>query len=216
MSFLMKELESNTFLKDKYVIKSFQKDEIILNAEDRLDSIIIIKSGKLKTYSLSENGTKHLMRIYEEGGLLGDVEIFTDRLVICFVEAMEDGEMYVIKRNHFLKWMEHDFNVSLYIVRQLAEKLINTGAKMQSAVRYPLKYRVLLYIWKYTNQYKNTYIPKVLIVEELGSNIRSINRILKQLSEEGVIMNLKGEVKVQDLNSILSMISHYDLDLGKN
>lgn len=29
-------------------------------------------------------------------------------------------------------------------------------------------------------------------------------------------MNLKGEVKVQDLNSILSMISHYDLDLGKN
>ena len=87
---------------------------------------------------------------------------------------------------------------------------------MQSAVRYPLKYQVLLYIWKYTNQYKNTYIPKVLIVEELGSNIRSINRILKQLSEEGVIMNLKGEVKVQDLNSILSMISHYDLDLGKN
>ena len=30
------------------------------------------------------------MRIYEEGGLLGDVEIFTDRLVICFVEAMDE------------------------------------------------------------------------------------------------------------------------------
>lgn len=211
MSLLMKELETSSFLRGKYEVKSFRKEEIILNAEDRLDSIIILKSGKLKTYSLSENGAKHLMRIYEAGGLLGDVEVFTDSVVICFVEAMEDGEMYVIKREHFLKWMEHDFNISLYIVRQLAEKLINTGIKMRSAVSYPLKYQVLLYIWKYVSQYKNNCIPKVLIVEELGSNIRSINRILKQLAEEGIIINLIGKIKIEDLNLVLTMMSQYEL-----
>ena len=189
MSLLMKELETSSFLRGKYEVKSFRKEEIILNAEDRLDSIIILKSGKLKTYSLSENGAKHLMRIYEAGGLLGDV----------------------IKREHFLKWMEHDFNISLYIVRQLAEKLINTGIKMRSAVSYPLKYQVLLYIWKYVSQYKNNCIPKVLIVEELGSNIRSINRILKQLAEEGIIINLSGKIKIEDLNLVLTMMSQYEL-----
>ena len=199
MSLLMKELETSSFLRGKYEVKSFRKEEIIL------------KSGKLKTYSLSENGAKHLMRIYEAGGLLGDVEVFTDSVVICFVEAMEDGEMYVIKREHFLKWMEHDFNISLYIVRQLAEKLINTGIKMRSAVSYPLKYQVLLYIWKYVSQYKNNCIPKVLIVEELGSNIRSINRILKQLAEEGIIINLSGKIKIEDLNLVLTMMSQYEL-----
>ena len=199
MSLLMKELETSSFLRGKYEVKSFRKEEIIL------------KSGKLKTYSLSENGAKHLMRIYEAGGLLGDVEVFTDSVVICFVEAMEDGEMYVIKREHFLKWMERDFNISLYIVRQLAEKLINTGIKMRSAVSYPLKYQVLLYIWKYVSQYKNNCIPKVLIVEELGSNIRSINRILKQLSEEGIIINLSGKIKIEDLNLVLTMMSQYEL-----
>ena len=211
MSVLMKELETSSFLRGKYEVKSFRKEEIILNAEDRLDSIIILKSGKFKTYSLSENGAKHLMRIYEAGGLLGDVEVFTDSVVICFVEAMEDGEMYVIKREHFFKWMEHDFNISLYIVRQLAEKLINTGIKMRSAVSYPLKYQVLLYIWKYVSQYKNNCIPKVLIVEELGSNIRSINRILKQLAEEGIIINLSGKIKIEDLNLVLTMMSQYEL-----
>ena len=119
--------------------------------------------------------------------------------------------MYVIKREHFLKWMEHDFNISLYIVRQLAEKLINTGIKMRSAVSYPLKYQVLLYIWKYVSQYKNNCIPKVLIVEELGSNIRSINRILKQLAEEGIIINLSGKIKIEDLNLVLTMMSQYEL-----
>lgn len=215
MSFFVEQLERSSFLKDKFEMRTFQKDEVILNVEDRIDEVFILKSGRLKTYSLSENGTKHLIKIYEAGELLGDVEVFTDSSVICYLEAMDEGEIYVIKREHFLQWMEQDFNVSLYIVRQLAQKLINTGIKMQSAVSYPLKYQVLLYIWKYISQYKSNCIPKLLIVEELGSNIRSINRILKQLAEEGVIINQSGKIQVDDLNLILSMISHYDLEAGK-
>ena len=96
-------------------------------------------------------------------------------------------------------------------MRQLVQKLINTGIKIQSAVSYPLKYQVLLYICKYISQYKSNCIPKLLIVEELGSNIRSINRILRQLVEEGIVVNLSEKIKVDDLNLILSMISNYDL-----
>ncbi|MEE1237092.1 MAG: Crp/Fnr family transcriptional regulator [Turicibacter sp.] len=211
MSFFVEELERSSFLNDKFEMRTFQKGEVILNVEDRIDEVFILKNGRLKTYSLSENGNKHLIKIYENGELLGDVEIFTDSSVICYLEGMDDGEIYVIKREHFLQWMEQDFNVSLYIVRQLAQKLINTGIKMQSAVSYPLKYQVLLYIFKYISQYKNNCIPKLLIVEELGSNIRSINRILKQLAEEGMIVNLNGKIQVDDLNLILAMISDYDL-----
>ena len=211
MSFFVEELERSSFLNDKFEMRTFQKGEVILNVEDRIDEVFILKNGRLKTYSLSENGNKHLIKIYENGELLGDVEIFTDSSVICYLEGMDDGEIYVIKREHFLQWMEQDFNVSLYIVRQLAQKLINTGMKMQSAVSYPLKYQVLLYIFKYISQYKNNCIPKLLIVEELGSNIRSINRILKQLAEEGVIINQSGKIQVDDLNLILAMISDYDL-----
>ncbi|MBQ4164239.1 MAG: Crp/Fnr family transcriptional regulator [Turicibacter sp.] len=215
MSFFVEQLERSSFLKDKFEMRTFQKDEVILNVEDRIDEVFILKSGRLKTYSLSENGTKHLIKIYEAGELLGDVEVFTDSSAICYLEGMDEGEIYVIKREHFLQWMEQDFNVSLYIVRQLAQKLINTGIKMQSAVSYPLKYQVLLYIWKYVSQYKSNCIPKLLIVEELGSNIRSINRILRQLAQEGVIINQSGKIQVDDLNLILSMISHYDLEVGK-
>ena len=96
-------------------------------------------------------------------------------------------------------------------MRPLLQKLINTGMKMQSAVSYPLKYQVLLYICKYISQYKSNCIPKLLIVEELGSNIEGINRILRQLGEESIIVSLSEKIKVDDLNLILSMISNYDL-----
>lgn len=128
---------------------------------------------------------------------------------------MQAGEMYIIKREEFLSWMQRDFNISLYITKQLAQKVYDTGLKMQSSINYPLKYQVLFYIWKHIRQYSSRTIPKLLIVEELGSNIRSINRILKQLSEQDVIVNLNGEIEVPDSNKVLALISHYDHVVGK-
>ncbi len=215
MLFLVNEIEKSDFLNRRYEVRRFEEGKVILNAEEELDSLYIIKRGRLKAYSLSENGSKHLIRIYEEGGLLGDIEMFTKRAVICYVEAIEAGEIYVIKGNDFLNWLQIDFKISLYILEQLAQKLYDTSIQMQSITNYPLKYQVLLYIWQYICQYKGHRIPKTIIVERLGSNIRSINRILKQLDEEGIIHNLNGQIEIEELSKILSMISDYDIELTK-
>ena len=83
MLFLVNEIEKSDFLNRRYEVRRFEEGKVILNAEEELDSLYIIKKGRLKAYSLSENGSKHLIRIYEEGGLLGDIEMFTKRAVIC-------------------------------------------------------------------------------------------------------------------------------------
>ena len=215
MLFLVKKLEESQFLSNKYCVKSFKEGEVILNADEELNSLFVIKEGRLKAYSLSENGLKHLIRIYEPGGLLGDIEIFTKRDVICYVEAIDEGEIYLIKRHDFLEWLKIDFDISLYIMEQLAQKLYDTSIQMQSAIIYPLKYQVLLYIWRYIGQYKSHLIPKAIIVEGLASSTRSINRILKQLAEESIINNLNGQIEVEELSKVLEMISEYDREVLK-
>lgn len=82
------------------------------------------------------------------------------------------------------------------MVEQLTKKLYDISIQMQSVTNYPLKYQVLLYIWQYICQYKEHRTPKIIIVEGLGSNIRSINRILKQLDEEGIIYNLNAQIEI--------------------
>lgn len=68
MLFLVNKLEESQFLSNKYCVKSFKEGEVILNADEELNSLFVIKEGRLKAYSLSENGLKHLIRIYEPGG----------------------------------------------------------------------------------------------------------------------------------------------------
>ena len=94
MYFFVEELEKNSFLKDKFEMRTFQKGEVIL------------KSGWFKIYSLSQNGTKDLIKIYETGELLGDIEVFTYSSVICYLEGMDTEKVYIIKGQHFLQWME--------------------------------------------------------------------------------------------------------------
>ena len=44
-----------------------------------------------------------------------------------------------------------------------------------------------------------------ILVEGLGSNIRSINRIIKELENENIIEYNKGFVKVKDINKLVDI-----------
>lgn len=50
-------------------------------------------------------------------------------------------------------------------------------------------------------------VHKDIIVEGIGSNIRSVNRIIKELIDENIIEYNKGFVKVNDINKLIAEIS---------
>ncbi|MBM6838358.1 winged helix-turn-helix domain-containing protein, partial [Clostridium saudiense] len=49
-------------------------------------------------------------------------------------------------------------------------------------------------------------IHKDLLVEGVGSNIRSVNRIIKELSNDNIIDYNKGFIKVKDMNKLIDII----------
>lgn len=53
-------------------------------------------------------------------------------------------------------------------------------------------------------------IKKELVVEALGSNTRSINRIIKELDEDGILDNLSGEIIVHEFSKVVQLVSQYE------
>ena len=100
------------------------------------------------------------------------------------VEAISNCKTIEIPKETFIKWMEEDSKFSLYISKLIAERNYYSCIRERTNAIYPLRYRVIYFILN--TLYKNNLaITKDLIVEGVGSNIRSINRILKQLIDEG-------------------------------
>lgn len=211
MDYLTSRIESGSQkLKDNIIIRHYKKGATILSAEDEISGVLIMKNGKAKVYSIAENGTTHMIKIYEPGELLGEMEVLTNRTVFHYVEALEDCEMILISEFLFFEWIKEDTEVALYLMRQLAEKLYLSATVMKSVILYPLKYQVLFFIWRHICETKELIIKKDLIVETLGSNTRSVNRIIKELHEDGILDNLSGEIIIHQVSKVGHLLSQYD------
>ena len=175
------------FIKEKFIYTKFNTFEKILKQNDKPSFVYIIKKGKVKIYSLAPTQVKYLERIFCEYNLFGELELFVDKPILNYVEAMEPCEVIKIPKDAFLEWIKYDSDFSLYIHVQLSTKMYHTSVNSKANVAYPLKARIIFFLWSFLDEHKLTSVHKDILVEGVGSNIRSINRIIKELVNEGLI-----------------------------
>lgn len=197
-------------VKQAMIIQSFNCGETILFQDDEAKYLHILTQGRAKVYSLTETGTKYMAHIYEEGGVFGEIELLNNQRLIGFIEAITSCEVAKIPRDSFLKWVKIDSEFSLFMMRQLADKMYQSNINMQSIMLYPLKYQVLFFLSRYTTAKDYHPLSKDMLVEGVGSNIRSINRIIKELVDENIMVVNKGILIIVDLKMLLHSMNAYN------
>ena len=82
----------------------------------------------------------------------------------------------------------------------------HTSINCKANIAYSLKYRLLFFLWKFLDEHNLDTVHKDILVEGVGSNIRSVNRIIKELVDENFVEYNKGFVKVVDMNKLVDII----------
>uniref|UniRef100_UPI00272D210E Crp/Fnr family transcriptional regulator n=2 Tax=Peptostreptococcaceae TaxID=186804 RepID=UPI00272D210E len=165
--------------------------------------------GRAKVYSLTTNGYKYLEHIYGEYELFGELEVFINKPTLSFVEALEPCEVLKIPKHSFLEWLKHDCDFSLYINIQLSQKMYDSCVNTKVNIVYPLKYKLLFFLFRFSSEHNLNTIHKDIVIEGIGSNIRSVNRIIKELSVDNIIEYNKGYIKIIDFNKLVKIINSY-------
>lgn len=196
-----------SYIKNNFINIKFNTFDKILIQNQLADSVYIVKKGKVKVYSLTPAGVKYLERTYCENDLFGELEIFADKPILNFVEALEPCDTIKISKKDFLEWIKYDSEFSLYVHIHLSKKMYDTSINSKTIISYTLKDRLLIFLWKFLDEHNLNTVHKDIIVEGIGSNIRSVNRIIKELIDENIIEYNKGFVKVNDINKLIAEIS---------
>lgn len=194
------------FIKDKFININFKTFDKILKQNEEPSFVYIIKKGKVKVYSLTPTQLKYLERIYCEYELFGELEVFIDKPILNFVEAVEPCEVIKIPKDTFLEWIKYDSNFSLFIHVQMAEKMYHTSISSKANIAYTLKSRIIFFLWSFLDEHNLDSVHKDILVEGVGSNIRSVNRIIKELVDESLIEYNKGFIKVKDMDKLVDEI----------
>ena len=194
------------FIKDKFININFKTFDKILKQNEEPSFVYIIKKGKVKVYSLTPTQLKYLERIYCEYELFGELEVFIDKPILNFVEAVEPCEVIKIPKDTFLEWIKYDSDFCLFIHVQMAEKMYHTSISSKANIAYTLKSRIIFFLWSFLDEHNLDSVHKDILVEGVGSNIRSVNRIIKELVDESLIEYNKGFIKVKDMDKLVDEI----------
>lgn len=196
---------------------SFEKGEIIYSKGSEIEYMYFHVEGKIKVYTLHDNGKSILLKIYKPLSILGDVELLTDYKIQCNVESLNETVLIGISMDFVRKYADCDTEFLKFIIRNLSSKLYNISNAASINLLFPLESRLasyLLSISDYENKGQGSIEIKMEKLEEvstlLGTSYRHLNRTLKEFILEGTIEKRKGIITIKKLEK-LKELSHGNL-----
>lgn len=189
-------------LRSRYTIRIFPPGTIIHQKDYLLDYFGIVCSGDHRVINEFENGNVFMIEKNEAIDFIGEVTILAGKpRTSVTIETLTECVVFMISRSDFEMWIAKDIHLLRLITQKIAYKLYRSSYNRGAKLFYPPNFLLLDYLLKYAaaNAIEETgeiILKKTRegIREELGMTIKTINRTITRLKEDGLIGTRKGKV----------------------
>ncbi len=184
---------------------------IIKQGGDPKEAFVILE-GNVKIYHATLKSNEYLMAIAGPGEIVGELEILTEEKNLCSAEALINCRVAVLDRNIYRKWLNEDHKFALLMNQILCSRLQKISTRAAEHLTYPLEYSFLKLI-KASALKKSSQTIKISkneISSYLGTSVRSVNRILKNLHNQKVLSISKNEIQILSMDFLEKFLSIHE------
>lgn len=195
--------ENSSFLK-------YEKGTNIHNGENTCIGVMLVKSGTLRTYMLSEEGKEiTLYRLYE-----GDLCILSASCVLrqitfdVLIDAETDCEVIVTSSSVFSELCKNNIYAECFAYKQTAARFSDVMWAMQQILFMSFDKRLAVFL---TDELSKTEGDTIRLTHEqvakyMGSAREVVTRMLKYFSNEGIVKLSRGGIEIIDKKKLRKMI----------
>ena len=115
--------------------KVYQDGEIIVRQGDPGDSMFVIQGGQVLVLA-ERDGEETLLRIAQQGELLGEMAIFEQQVRSATLRALGETKILTIDKKNFMRRINEDPTIAFRIVetmsqrvRELSDEVVRLKAK---------------------------------------------------------------------------------------
>jgi len=115
--------------------KVYQDGEIIVRQGDPGDSMFVIQAGQVQVLA-ERDGEETLLRVVQEGELLGEMAIFDQKARSATLRALGETKILTIDKKNFMRRISEDPTIAFRIletmsqrVRELSDEVVRLKAK---------------------------------------------------------------------------------------
>jgi len=193
---------------------AYEKGEAVCSPGDQLNQLFLLVKGKIKVYTTLPNGKSVLLRFNEPLAVIGDMEMMTGYPVRCMVESVGVSHFIAINAEALRDTAIRDPRFLTFIVKQLSYKLYTVSNASSLNLLYPVENRLASYLVSIMpvdplspsiDELKTEKLTEV--AELLGTSYRHLNRVITQLSADGIIERKRGAIFIRDAKRLLELAS---------
>lgn len=192
-------------IRSRCTVRTHAAGSIIHQKNMELGYFGIVAQGENRVINEFENGNVYMIESNKAIDFIGEVTILAGMpRTSVTIEAVTENVVAYISRKDAERWLSEDINILRLTSRHTAFKLYRSSYNNGAKLFYPPGYLLLDYMVKYGRQYgidspappKQVTISRTrqLLQEEIGINVKTLNRTIRQLKEEGFFTLCKGKI----------------------
>jgi len=196
------------YVKNSFYIKKYEIGEQITSKYESLEKFGILITGQTRVTNEFENGNIYMLESNPAIDYIGDVTILADqKFTSVSIEAAKPSLVFFVPRKYAEKWIFEDLVLLKKISARVACKLYCTSIENGMKFFYPSDYIFIDYIIKKSSQnnIKELQCVKIdetrtMIAEEIGMNIKTLNRTISKLKDKDLFSINKGKINISYKN----------------
>ena len=201
--------EQNLILKNTNQVK-YKQGKNIHSGENDCVGILLVKSGELRTYILSEDGREiTLYRLSK-----GDICILSASCILknitfdVFIDAERDSEVLLINSSVFQKICSENIYAENFSNQKTVDRFSDVMWAMQQILFMSFDKRLAFFLLDEMSRSGNDSIPMTheQIAKYVGSAREVVSRMLKYFENEGLVELYRGGLKVIDKERLKKLV----------
>ena len=193
------EIQRKLILRAKHI--DYKKNDIIINENDKLDSIIIIREGKIKLNKYDLQGKEYIFDILIKGDSIGEELFFEEMNYPYNCIAVEDVKICKFSKSSFIDLIKKEPETALDIMKNLNRKLIISNENLSILHENNALKKVAMFLIYRSKRLEDKEIH--LSIDDIAAiiNLRreTVSRKISELQEEKIVERV-GNKKIKILN----------------
>ena len=182
--------------------RRFEKGTIIHNGNMNCTGLLLIKSGQLRAYILSDEGREiTIYRLFDR-----DICLFSASCIMrsiqfdVTIEAEKDTELWIIPAETYKSIMEESASVSNYTNELMATRFTDVMWLIEQIMWKSLDKRVAFFLLEEASieESDELKLTHETIANHLGTHREVITRMLRYFQNEGMVKLSRGTVTILD------------------
>ena len=170
--------------------RSVPRGSVIMAEGDRVDSLYIVLSGRLKVMMGEADGKEVILSIIGPGEFFGEMGLIDDGPRSASVIAIEPCDLLSVTKRDFRKCMIESYDTAMTVMRVLVRRLRAADRKIGSLAMldvYGRVARLLLDMSENVNGQRvvTKRLPKQDIAKMIGASREMVSLVMKDLEMSG-------------------------------